>query len=112
MAFVAVAKTSGIAPGTIKKVATGGVEILLANVGGTFYATAERCTHLGGHLAAGTIQDGIVTCPRHGAHFDLRTGKAVQGAKVLFLHMGVKDLPIYPVRIDGEDILVDVGSGQ
>ena len=111
MAFVTAAHTSEIAPGAMKRVAVGDVEILLANVGGVFYATAERCTHLGGHLSAGTLQEGIVTCPRHGAHFDLRTGKAVQGAKILFLHMEVRDLPVYPVRIDGEEVLVDVGSG-
>jgi len=111
VAFVAAVRTSEIAPGSMRKVVVGDVEILVANVGGTFYATAERCTHMGGHLSAGLFQDGIVTCPRHGAHFDVRTGKAVQGAKILFLQMGVKDLPIYPVRVDGEQVLVDLGSG-
>ena len=110
MAFVPVAKTSELTPGSMKKVVLEGQEILLANVDGTFYAISERCTHLGGHLSRGTIQDGIVTCPRHGSRFDVRTGQAVSGATILFLHMGVKDIRTYPVRVVGDGVLVDLGS--
>jgi 3-phenylpropionate/trans-cinnamate dioxygenase ferredoxin subunit len=92
----------------MKRVVHDGQEILLAIIDGTFHATAERCPHLRGHLSRGTLQDGIVTCPRHGSKFDLRTGQAVHGATLLFLHMNVKDLRTYPVRIEGEDLLVDL----
>lgn len=108
MAFVAAAKTFEIAPGTMIKAVVEGHELLLANVGGSFHAAAERCTHLGGHLSAGKLQDGVVTCPRHGAGFDLRTGQAIRGAKILFLHMDVKGLRTYPVRVEGDDLLVDL----
>ncbi|HNS52635.1 MAG TPA: Rieske 2Fe-2S domain-containing protein [Anaerolineae bacterium] len=108
MAFVAAAKTYEIAPGSMAKVVVEGQEVLLANVGGSFHATAERCPHLGGHLSTGELQDGIVTCPRHGAGFDVRTGLAVRGAKILFLHMDVKALRTYPVRVEGDDLLVDL----
>jgi 3-phenylpropionate/trans-cinnamate dioxygenase ferredoxin subunit len=107
VAFVKVAQTSEIAPGSMKRLEHNGQEILLANVGGTFYAISERCTHLGGHLSRGTIQDGIVTCPRHGSRFDVRTGQAVNGATILFLHMDVKNVRSYPVKIVGNDVLID-----
>ena len=108
MAFVAVAKTSEIAPGSMKKVVVEGKEILLANVGGSFYAVSERCPHMGGHLSEGSIEDGIVTCPRHGSRFDVRTGQAVRGPKILFVRMGVGDNRGYPVTIEGADVLIDL----
>lgn len=110
MALVAVARTSEVVPGSMKRVIVEGREILLANVGGTFYAISERCTHLGGHLSRGTIQDGIVTCPRHGSRFDVRTGQAVNGPTILFLHMNTKDIRTYPVKVVGDGVLVDLGS--
>jgi 3-phenylpropionate/trans-cinnamate dioxygenase ferredoxin component len=110
MAFVRVAQTSDLTPGSMKRVVHDGQEILLANVDGSFYAAQERCPHLRGHLSQGTLQDGIVTCPRHGSRYDVRTGQAVRGATILFVHMNVHDLRTYPVRIEGADLLVDLGG--
>ena len=110
MAFVKLAQTSEVAPGGMKKVVHDGQEILLANVGGTLYAIRERCTHMGGHLSQGTLRDGIVTCPRHGSRFDVRTGQAVNGPTILFLQLDTKDIRTYPVRIEGDDVLVEVGG--
>jgi 3-phenylpropionate/trans-cinnamate dioxygenase ferredoxin subunit len=93
----------------MKKVVHDGQEILLANVGGAFCAISERCTHLGGHLSQGILRDGIVTCPRHGSRFDVRTGQALNGPTILFLHLDTKDIRTYPVKIVGDDVLVDVG---
>lgn len=109
MAFVKAAQITDIPSGSVKKVEVAGAEILIANVDGTFYAVAERCTHLRGHLSEGQVQDGIVTCPRHGARFDLRTGRNVGSAQLLFLKTTPRDLPTYAVKIDADDVLVDVG---
>ncbi len=49
----------------------------MANVNGEFYAFADVCTHDGGPLAEGELQGFTVRCPRHGAKFDIRTGKAL-----------------------------------
>ena len=53
-----------------------------------------------------TLDGGTVTCPRHGAQFDVKTGKAVGDAKVAFMKMKVKDVESFPVKVEGTDILV------
>src|SRR5437879_4549174 len=82
--FAKVAQTSELASGAMKKVKNGKHEILLANIDGAFYAIANNCTHNRGELCKGGLRDGIVTCPNHGARFDVKTGQAVGGARVLF----------------------------
>jgi nitrite reductase/ring-hydroxylating ferredoxin subunit len=52
------------------------------------------------------LNGSIVTCPRHGAQFDVKTGKAVGGAKIAFIKMQVKDEESYMVKVEGTTILV------
>lgn len=52
-----------------------GNEVAIFNVGGRYYAIEDLCTHDGGTLADGTVEGLEIECPRHGARFDLRTGK-------------------------------------
>ena len=54
-----------------------GAEILVARIGGQFYALSERCTHRGGALSEGAMDIGVVTCPWHFAQFNLETGQVV-----------------------------------
>jgi 3-phenylpropionate/trans-cinnamate dioxygenase ferredoxin subunit len=51
--------------------------VALFRVGGTFYALDDVCTHDGGPLAEGTLEDHRIACPRHGAKFDIRDGRAL-----------------------------------
>lgn len=109
MTPVKVADASGIAPGHSVKVETGAGPVLVANVGGTLCAIANTCPHSGGDLSRGTIAEGIVTCPKHGARFDLRTGRNVGAAKILFKTFEVEDAKTFPVTVQGADVLVDIG---
>jgi nitrite reductase/ring-hydroxylating ferredoxin subunit len=99
--FVKVATTDEIAPGQAKLVEAGGKEIALFNVAGSFYAIDNNCTHVGGPLCEGEIQGSEVTCPWHGAAFDVTTG-AVLGPPA--------GAPVgrYNVRVEGTDIAVEV----
>ena len=106
MEYIKVADQSEIPVNQMKMVKAKGMEILLANLDGTFYAIANRCTHLGGSLAQGTLNKGIVTCPRHHAQFDVKTGQAVDEAKIAFLKMKVKDEETFPVKVEGTSILL------
>jgi 3-phenylpropionate/trans-cinnamate dioxygenase ferredoxin component len=106
MEFVKVADTSMFAVNKMMIVAVEGKKVLLAKVDGSYYAIANTCTHLGGSLGDGSLDGCIVTCPRHGAQFDVRTGKAVGEAKIAFVKMKVKDEPGYPVKVEGTDILI------
>ena len=74
MGYVRVADTTEVPVNTMTTVVAGGKEILLSNVDGSFYAIANKCTHLGGSLGKGVFEGGIVTCPRHGAKFDVKNG--------------------------------------
>ena len=72
----------------------------ILNVEGEFYAIADVCTHDDGPLGDGDVEDHQIVCPRHGARFDIRSGKALTLPAVI-------DIPAYPVRItDGQ---IEVG---
>jgi nitrite reductase/ring-hydroxylating ferredoxin subunit len=63
----------------MKRVTAFGENILLSNVGGKIYATQNDCGHQRASLARGTLEGKIVTCPLHGAKFDVTTGENVEG---------------------------------
>lgn len=96
-----VAKRDEIPAGTAKKVVVDGVEVLLCNVDGSIYAVEDVCTHDGGPLDQGELQGSTIMCPRHGARFDVTTGRVVQLPAVV-------PLPTYDVRVEGNDVFVDV----
>ena len=58
------------------------------------------------NLCLGALDGRIVTCPRHGARFDLTNGKAVGKANLLFMATTPKTLATYPVKNDGADVLI------
>jgi 3-phenylpropionate/trans-cinnamate dioxygenase ferredoxin subunit len=109
MDFVKAADASDIPQGKMKAVKVGGKDILLANVGGSFHAVDNKCTHAHAPLSRGKLEDCIITCPLHHAQFDVRTGKNLSDAKILFLKMKAKDTHSYSVKLEGESVLVDVG---
>ena len=98
--FVTVAKTNQVQPGQMKAFDVNGKFILVANWQGTLFATQDLCTHDGGTLSEGELIDGQVECPRHGAHFDLQTGRATLPAPV--------PIKTFQVKIEGEQILVAI----
>jgi nitrite reductase/ring-hydroxylating ferredoxin subunit len=71
--------SSDLQPGQIKLLQLDGEGIALYNVGGTFFATADECTHRAGPLSEGDLEGGVVTCPFHGSRFDVATGKVMRG---------------------------------
>ena len=74
-----VAKVDEIPLGKMKHVEVNGKEIVISNVGGKFYAMDDRCGHMNARLSMGNVSsDSIVTCPFHGARFNVTTGKKVK----------------------------------
>lgn len=70
--------------------------IVVFNIAGQFYAIGDVCSHDDGPLGDGELDDHKIICPRHGAKFDLRNGKALSLPAVV-------DVPAYPLRVvDGE----------
>ena len=75
--FVVVAKTSEIPDPGSRLVEVGERLVVLVHVAGRYYAVDDLCTHDGGPLSDGAIDGHAIVCPRHGAKFDVRDGKAV-----------------------------------
>jgi len=73
--FIEVANVSEISDGKMKHVEVDGKEVLIANVGGKFYAISDRCGHMNALLSMGNLTGNTVTCPFHGAKFDVSTGR-------------------------------------
>lgn len=108
MSFIKVLEVNELQAGEKLKIEVQGKSILLANLEGTFYALDDRCPHLGGSLSRGEIRDTQVFCPKHGAAFDLKTGRNEGDAKIAFITMKVKDAKTYPVKVEGGDVLIDI----
>jgi 3-phenylpropionate/trans-cinnamate dioxygenase ferredoxin component len=77
MTWIPVGRAENIAPGDYAQIEIEGSLVAVFNIGGTFYAIDDLCTHDGGELAGGAIEGDVVICPRHGARFCLRTGAAL-----------------------------------
>lgn len=99
--FYAVADLSEMPEGERLFVSIGEENIVIFNIAGQLYAIGDVCTHDGGPLGEGELEDHQVTCPRHGASFDVRNGRALSLPAVI-------DVPSYPVRINGTDIEVGI----
>lgn len=108
MGFAKAADVSEIPVGRMKRVRVGGTEVLLANMEGKFYATAAKCSHAGGDLSLGRLDGTVVTCPRHGSRFDLTTGKALEGPRIAFIRLNVKDIASFETRVDGAAVMVSI----
>ena len=100
-AFVTVTNASDIPVGQFRPVEAGGKRLLICHTAGGFYAVDDTCTHDDGPLADGWLEGQAIECPRHGARFDVTTGKVL----CLPAAMPIKS---YPVKVEGTDIKVSV----
>lgn len=80
-----------------------GKEIGIFLVNGDYYALEDVCPHAYALLSQGFVEDGKVECPLHEAVFDIRSGRCLRGP-------GGRDLRTYPLRMQGEDIQIDLSS--
>jgi nitrite reductase/ring-hydroxylating ferredoxin subunit len=77
-----VADVDEIPVGTMKHVEVNDREIAIANVDGKFYAIDDRCGHTSARLSRGGLRGNVVTCPQHGAQFDVTTGKKLSDPRL------------------------------
>lgn len=96
--YIPVASTGDLPNGERMFIEIDGEPIVIFNIAGQLFAIGDVCSHDDGPLGDGEIEnENEISCPRHGAHFDIRTGKALSLP-------AVKDIPAYPVRVNGTDI--------
>ncbi len=103
--FIAVATTDELPNGARKIVEIDGRAIAVFNIAGAYYAIADVCSHDDGPVAEGDLHDYEIECPRHGAHFDVRTGKVLSFPAIV-------DIPAYPVKVEDDDILVGLPPAE
>jgi len=98
--FVKAVKKGEIAEGSGKICEIEGKAIAVFNVGGKFYALDNTCRHQGGPLGEGFLDGKEVTCPWHAWVYNIETGACLSESDV--------KLATYPLKIEGDDILVEV----
>ncbi len=102
MAKVMVGKASDIGEGKMAHLTVGGEEILIANVGGQFYATGNTCTHAGAELHEGELNGKELVCPWHNAKWDVTTGN------LLWFPQKLREIGHYRVTIEKGTLFVEV----
>lgn len=99
--FVEIAPASELPNGERLFVDLGDRPIVIFNIAGQYFAIGDVCTHDDGPLGDGLLEDHNIVCPRHGAEFDVRSGKAMAMPAVV-------DIPAYPVKLKDGNIFIGV----
>ena len=102
MAEVRVASARDVPEGKGIVVDVEGHRLAIFRDGGAFFALDETCPHRGGPLHEGVIREGVVACPWHLWQFDLRNGASPVNP--------LSRVQTYQTRVDGDDLLVDLGE--
>ena len=100
MPKVKVAIKDEVPNGEGRVVETGGKALAIFNVGGTYYAIDNTCTHRGGPLGEGDLDGTVVTCPWHGWRWDVTSGANANSPAV--------KVACFPVSVEGGDIFVEL----
>lgn len=90
--FVTVGPADELKPGERMVVDIQRKWVAIFNVDGVFYAIQDICSHDGGELAEGELTGCEIACPRHGARFDIRTGRVLSAPALI-------DIPAFEVQV-------------
>lgn len=99
--WIDVAPEVELPPGSRKVVTTPYAEVAVFNLDGNYYAIEDICTHDGGELASGACEGDQIICPRHGARFCIRDGRALTPP-------AYENIDTFPVRVEGGVVQVDI----
>jgi nitrite reductase/ring-hydroxylating ferredoxin subunit len=101
MGRILVGKTTEIIPGQMKKVSADGNEIIVINIDGSYFSIDDTCTHAGGSLSEGKLDNSTIICDWHGAQFECKNGKLIK------FPAKIDDLRSYKVVIESDNIFVE-----
>lgn len=94
-------RTESIPVGGCAMGRSGNEEVAVFNVDGQFFATQNKCTHMGGPLCEGSLWGDIVQCPWHGSEFNVRTGEVVSGPATV---------PVKTYKVSVQDGIISVAE--
>jgi 3-phenylpropionate/trans-cinnamate dioxygenase ferredoxin subunit len=103
MAFVRACAVSEVADGKALRVEIDGLDVAVVRNGDDIYAIEDECSHASVALSEGDVEGCEIECWMHGSRFDLRTGKPIGPP-------ATEPVPIFPVQVDGADVLIDIDS--
>ena len=104
MTFERIWPADEIAKGSVISAEVDGIDIAIVHADDDrFYAVRDECSHASIALSEGEIDGCTLECWLHGSRFDLRTGKPTGPP-------ATEPVAIYPVKVDGDDVLVDVAA--
>ena len=103
MSFVRACSVAEVAPGVALRVEVDGLDVAIVRDGDDFYAIEDECSHAAVALSEGDLEGCEIECWMHGSRFDLRTGKPIGPP-------ATEPVPIFPVQVDGTDVLIDIDS--
>lgn len=103
--WVTVASVDELAPGERLVFEMGRDWVILFNVGGTFYAVEDQCSHEDEPLSEGFLSGHVLECPKHGATFDIRNGEHLSPP-------AVRPIKWYPVRVEGDSVQVGIAARE
>jgi len=107
-----VCNISDIPQGTMKGFTVNDKYILIASVNGNFYAVDAVCPHMSGFIPVGKLEKKfIISCPTHGAQYDVKTGKLIKDVDEEIKEAtgkGASDLHIYEVLIKDGSVFIDL----
>ena len=115
--WVAVGGESMLADGAMAEVQVEGEAVLVARVGGRYYATQGKCPHMGSKLANGKLEGKVITCKWHHSQFDLADGRNIVwapalpavGRAVTDLWTQARPLRVYPTKVENAQVWVELG---
>ncbi|HEU4467454.1 MAG TPA: Rieske 2Fe-2S domain-containing protein [Nitrososphaeraceae archaeon] len=102
MAKVVVGKTSEVQDGKLMHITAGGKEIVVTKLDGNYYAMDNVCAHAGADLHEGELNNNELTCPWHGAKWDIKTGNLISFPQKL------KPLQSHKISIEKDIVYVEI----
>ena len=92
--------------GSIQELKIQGKYYAIFNIDGELFAIDGRCTHHGGILSNGRLSGKVITCPKHGAQFDVTNGKNLKKPRIPFAK--AVDINSYKVTIENENLILEI----
>ena len=102
MAKVVVGKTSDIQEGNLVHLTASGKEVVVTKLDGNYYAIDNICTHAGAELHEGQLDNNELTCPWHGAKWDIKTGSLIAFPQKL------NPLQSHKVLVENDTLFIEV----
>ncbi len=103
MSYQRACELAELSEGTPLSVELDGLDLALVREGDDVFAIEDECSHAAVALSEGDVEGCTIECWMHGSRFDLRTGKPTGPP-------ATEPVPVYPVRIDGDDVLIDLDT--